>query len=269
MDRVHPNHDKSRREPTITRRSRFIMQRLACNTCAGRGAVFDEQRARILPASSLSNVVFGEGWHAHSFLLVRRCLVRPITGPPLTVSPFKEPIGTPVVFQSPPPSSIFSSDHRRIIVINILSKNWQHSAVPVCRHSGQSVNLQKAIDFDLCVCIQQLELSSTWNPIQIIAHVNYTYFALYQTRRCHRTQHICPPGKEIGFSVNKNLLFPCYTVFVFPSFLVLRVLFVSRIPILVTFEQEAKTLPTPESLAPSQLKAKQIHVGFGGSYCGW
>ena len=34
MDRVHPNHDKSRREPTITRRSRFIMQRLACNTCA-------------------------------------------------------------------------------------------------------------------------------------------------------------------------------------------------------------------------------------------
>lgn len=184
--------------------------------------------------------------------VVRRCLVRPITVPPLTVSPFKEPIGTPVVFQSPPPSSIFSSDHRRIIVINILSKNWQHSAVPVCRHSGQSVNLQKAIDFDLCVCIQQLELSSTWNPIQIIAHVNYTYFALYQTRRCHRTQHICPPGKEIGFSVNKNLLFPCYTVFVFPSFLVLRVLFVSRIPILVTFEQP-KTLPTPESLAPSKL----------------
>ena len=44
--------------------------------------------------------------------VVRRCLVRPITGPPLTVSPFKEPIGTPVVFQSPPPSSIFSSDHR-------------------------------------------------------------------------------------------------------------------------------------------------------------
>ena len=45
-------------------------------------------------------------------------------------------------------------------------------------------------------------------------------------------------GKEIGFLFNKNLLFPCYTVFVFPSFLVLRVLFVSRIPILVTFEQQ-------------------------------
>jgi hypothetical protein len=44
-------------------------------------------------------------------------------------------------------------------------------------------------------------------------------------------------------------------------------LFVSRIPILVTFEQQPKTLPTPESLAPSKLSkkgAKQIHVGFGG-----
>ena len=51
---VHPNHDKSRTEPTITRRSGFIMQRLAfaIRYAALMGAVFVEQRARILPSSS-------------------------------------------------------------------------------------------------------------------------------------------------------------------------------------------------------------------------
>ena len=92
----------------------------------------------------------------------------------------------------------------------------------------------------------------------------YIFRTISNPRRCHRTQHICPQRKEIGFSVRKNLLFPCYTVFVFPSFLVLRVLFVSRIPILVTFEQEAKTLATPPSLARSQLSKGEGKSNFGG-----
>ena len=133
--------------------------------------------------------------------------------------------------------------------------------------STQSVDLQKAIDFNLCVCIQQLELHmkpDTNNSARKL----YIFRTISNAAATELNTFVA--GKEIGFLFNKNLLFPCYTVFVFPSFLVLRVLFVSRIPILVTFEQQAKTLPTPESLAPSQLRrGKTNSCRFWGSYCGW
>lgn len=125
---------------------------------------------------------------------------------------------------------------------------------PLC--SRVSICKRQLISTYVCVFNNSSELhmkSDTNNSARKL----YIFRTISNPRRCHRTQHICPPRKEIGFSVNKNLLFPCYTVFVFPSFLVLRVLFVSRIPILVTFEQQAKTLPTPESLAPSQLRKGQ------------
>lgn len=101
--------------------------------------------------------------------------------------------------------------------------------------STQSVDLQKAIDFNLCVCIQQLELHmkpDTNNSARKL----YIFRTISNAAATELNTFVA--GKEIGFLFNKNLLFPCYTVFVFPSFLVLRVLFVSRIPILVTFEQQ-------------------------------
>ena len=115
--------------------------------------------------------------------------------------------------------------------------------------STQSVDLQKAIDFNLCVCIQQLELHmkpDTNNSARKL----YIFRTISNAAATELNTFVA--GKEIGFLFNKNLLFPCYTVFVFPSFLVLRVLFVSRIPILVTFER-AKTLPTAKSLAPLEV----------------
>ena len=106
---------------------------------------------------------------------------------------------------------------------------------PLCCRA--SICKRQLISTYVCVFNNSSELhmkSDTNNSARKL----YIFRTISTPRRCHRTQHICPPRKEIGLSVNKNLLFPCYTVFVFPSFLVLRVLFVSRIPILVTFEQQ-------------------------------
>ena len=142
-----------------------------------------------------------------------------------------------------------------------------------CRHSAARVSICKRQLISTYVCVfnnsSELHMKSETNNS---ARKLYIFRTISNPRRCHRTQHICPQRKEIGFSVHKNLLFLCYTVFVFPSFLVLRVLFVSRIPILVTFEQEAKTLPTPPSLARSQLSkgaGKSNSRRFRGSFCGW
>jgi hypothetical protein len=80
------------------------------------------------------------------------------SGPPLTVPPFKEPIGTTVVFQSPTTAvNIFirsSSNHRHQYFVQKLKTLGSGGGAATLL---QSVNLQKAIDFDLCVCIQQLE----------------------------------------------------------------------------------------------------------------
>lgn len=151
---MHPNHDKSRREPTITRQSRFIMQRLACNTCASwvRSSTNRERESwRRHPYQMLSFEKDDTHTPSSSFCVV---VLSGDHRPPLTaVPPFKEPIGTPVAHRRQyfhqiiveSSSSIFcpKTDNTR--------QQWR------CRHSGQSVNLQKAIDFDLCVCIQQLE----------------------------------------------------------------------------------------------------------------
>ena len=212
MDRVRPNHDKSRRELQLSAEAALLCKDCkGCDTCAA--ALFDEQRARILPASSLSNVVFGEeGWHAHAFLL-RRCLVRVwYRSPLLTGPPFTEPIGTAVVFQS---SSIFSSDHRQLIVINILTENWQHSAVSVPPLSTQSVDLQKAIDINLCVCIQQLELHmkpDTNNSARKL----YIFRTISNAAATELNTFVA--GKEIGFLLTRTYYFLVTLFLFFPAF---------------------------------------------------
>ena len=256
---VHPNHDKSRREPTITRQSRFIMQRLACNTCASwvRSSTNRERESwRRHPYQMLSFEKDDTHTPSSSFCVV---VLSGDHRPPLTaVPPFKEPIGTPVA-------------HRRQYFHQIIVES---SSSIFCPKTDNTLQLSGGAATQARVSICKRQLISTYvcvfnnsSNLHMKPDTNNSARKLYilrtisNPRRCHRTQHICPPEKEIGFSVNKNLLFPCYTVFVFPSFLVLRVLFVSRIPILVTFEQKGKTLPKVSHLP--KLAVAGISKGEG------
>ena len=85
-----------------------------------------------------------------------------------------------------------------------------------CRHSRLRVSICKRQLISTYVCVFN-NSSSTWNPIQIIAHVNYTYFALYQTPRPQNSTHLSR-GKKLDFFLTRTYYFLVTLFLFFPAF---------------------------------------------------
>ena len=88
-----------------------------------------------------------------------------------------------------------------------------------CRHSAPECQFAKGNWFRLMCVYSTTRASSTWNPIQIIAHVNYTYFALYQTRgAATELNTFVLQGKKLDFLLTRTYYFLVTLFLFFPAF---------------------------------------------------
>ena len=154
-----------------------------------------------------SNVVFGERWHARFFLLTPLCPLSvllakegitntpfnhcgPVFVEPIWTSALSQSIFSSVIIAARSSSSIFcpKTDNTRNNAGAALPPLWP--GVSICKRQLISTYVP---------CVFNKSTWSTWNPIQIIAeHVNYTYFALYQTP---------PPPNSTHLSAERNWIF--------------------------------------------------------------
>ena len=150
------------------------------------------------------------------------CCVVVLSGyhrPPLTVPPFKEPIGTPVVFQSQPTVvNIFirsSSNHRHQYFVQKLTTLG--SSAGAATLARVSICKRQLISTYVCVFNNSSELHmkpDTNNSARKL----YIFRTISNPRRCHRTQHICPRGKKLDFLLTRTYYFLVTLFLFFPAF---------------------------------------------------